>query len=109
MRFAFSNPTSEAKRLNYAFSIVAAVTYVILIVIFSFGADLVPRFGLTINYLQSVGYEGWFRWAKSGKGFGNLPHPALSMGVIYFTCLAFYEIVIPRYGANIEIPEKYKL
>ncbi len=108
MRFAFSNPTPEAKGLNFAFSILAAITYFLLLMIFSGGAGQVPRFGLTVSYLHSVGYEGNLYLDDSGPLFGGLAHPPLVMGVIYFFFLALYDLVIPKWAAGVEIPDKFK-
>lgn len=108
MRFAFSNPTPEAKGSNAAFSIVAASTYFLLAMIFSAGAALVPRFGLTVDYLQSIDYQGWLYVEDSSAFFGGLAHPPLVMGVIYFSLLAIYECVIPKWAAGIDIPDKFK-
>lgn len=107
MRFAFSNPTPEAKGLNFAFSIIAAATYFLLVFIFSSGAGLVPRFGLTVSYLQSIGYEGNLYLDDSGPIFGGLAHPALAMGVIYFSLIAIYDLIIPRWADGMLIPEKF--
>lgn len=107
MRFAFSNPTPEAKGVTFAFSIIAAITYFLLVFIFSAGAGLAPRFGLTVSYLQSIGYEGNLYLDDSGPFFGGLAHPALAMGVIYFALLAIYDLVVPRWSDGVLIPDKF--
>jgi len=108
MRFAFSNPTPEAKGLAFTFSILAAITYFLLLILFTNGAGLVPRFGLTVNYLQSIGYEGNIYLGDSESFFGDLPHPALMMGIIYFTLLAIYDLVVPKWADGVLIPDKFK-
>lgn len=93
MRFAFSKPSPEAKNVNIMFSVAAVTTYFILIFIFAFSSGILPKFGITESYLQSVGYSDLH---DSGGIFIDLPHVPLAMGVVYFTALAFYEWGIPK-------------
>ena len=91
MRFAFSNPSAEAKSANMLFSISAVITYFILIIIFASSSESLPRFGITEAYLQSIGYNDLH---DSGGIFIDLPNVPLAMGVVYFALLAVYEWVI---------------
>lgn len=88
MRFAFSEPTKLAKDRNILFSITAVMTYFVLVFIFAFSAENLPRFGITELYLQSVTYDTLH---DSGGIFIDLPNVPLLMGVVYFTLLAFLE------------------
>ncbi len=88
MRFAFSKPSAEAKNANVLFSCAAVMTYFILVFVFAFSSGILPRFGITDAYLQSVNYSDLH---DSGGIFIDLPHVPLTMGVVYFSILAFYE------------------
>lgn len=88
MRFAFSNPSPEAKNSNVLFSCAAAITYFVLIFIFVIFSASLPRFGITDAYLDSIGYSNLH---DSGGIFIDLPHVPLAMGVVYFSILAFYD------------------
>jgi len=69
-------------------------TYFILIVIFAVSSEILPRFGTTETYLLSIGYA---ELHDSGGIFIDLPFVPLSMGVVYFTLLAFYESAISNW------------
>lgn len=88
MRFAFSKPSEAAKNSNILFSCAAAMTYFVLVFIFAFSSGILPRFGITEAYLEAVNYSSLH---DSGGIFIDLPHVPLTMGVVYFTILAFYE------------------
>lgn len=91
MRFAFSKPSPEANKANVLFSVAAVITYFILIFTFAFSSNLLPQFGITETYLQSIEYAE----LHDSKGlFVDAPGVALSMGVVYFMLLAVYEWAI---------------
>lgn len=91
MRFAFSNPTENQINKNILMSIATVMTYFILVFIVAFNADNIPVFGLTADYLQNSGYNDI---PDSGGIFLDTPNTALAMGVVYFTLLAVWEILI---------------
>ncbi len=91
MRYAFSNPTDEMKTKTLIFSGAAAFLYFILMFIFAFGGDFLPKFGLTHSFLQG---NGFFNLANASGEFIEKPHIALSMGAVYFTLLSVLEIKV---------------
>ena len=91
MRFAFSKPSAQANAANTLFSLAAVMTYFIMVFIFAFSSGILPQFGITETYLNSVNYS---ELHDSGGIFIDLPHVPLTMGVVYFTLLAFYEWAI---------------
>lgn len=99
MRFAFSSPTPEAKGANILFSLAAVSTYFVLIFVFAFSSELLPRLGVTEAFLQSINYADLH---DSGGLFIDLPHVPLTIGIVYFTLLAFYEWAISNKFADKE-------
>lgn len=91
MRFAFSNPTKDQINKNILMSLATVITYFILVFIVAINADNIPVFGLTDEYLQSSGYNDI---RESGGIFLDTPNTALAMGIVYFTILAIWEILI---------------
>ena len=92
MRFAFSNPTEEAKGKNMTMSVAAVMTYFVLIFVFAFGANIIPDLGLTAEYLESSGFQT-LRNGATGI-FIESPQVPLAMGIVYFTLIALWEIKI---------------
>ena len=88
MRFAFSNPTKESIARNGIFSFGAVTAYFFLVMIFAFSSEVLPQFGITDTYLEQINYSSLH---NSGGIFVDLPHVPLSMGVIYFSLLAWME------------------
>ena len=89
MRFAFSDPTAEAKKANGLFSIAAATTYIVLLLIFSIVAETLPQFGLNNSYLYSINYQD-LQSGSSGV-FVDFPQAPILMGAVYFALLGIYE------------------
>jgi hypothetical protein len=56
--------------------------------IFAFSSEVLPQFGITDTYLEQINYSSLH---NSGGIFVDLPHVPLSMGVIYFSLLAWME------------------
>lgn len=91
MRFAFSKPTEAQINKNILMSISTVMTYFFLIFIFAFNAERLPAFGLTTEFLTASGYHDLH---DSGGIFIDTPHVALAMGVVYFSFLALWEVLI---------------
>lgn len=91
MRFIFSNPTEDAKLKALGVSIISVFLFMICIIGFSAASDVLPKFGLTPAYLQTIDFKNI---ASSSGDFTDAPHAAMAMGMTYFTLLAGFEILI---------------
>jgi len=91
MRFAFSNPKGPELQAATTTSLCAVLIYFILLVIFALGAEAIPRLGLTDTFLIESGYRASI---TTGGLFIDTPHVPMAMGVVYFTLLAFLEVLI---------------
>jgi len=88
MRFAFSETSDAAKEANIIFSVVSVMTYFFMMILFAVLNEVIPRFGITESYLKSIDYSSLH---DSGGIFIDMPNVPITMGVLYFTILAFYE------------------
>ncbi len=91
MRFAFADVPQHIKSRNLVTSIFAVIVYFILIFIVGFGADMIPEFGLTQEYLQ---HSGYIDNIETGGILIDLPQTAMCLGVGYYTSLALMEFYL---------------
>ncbi|GAB5473361.1 MAG: hypothetical protein Mars2KO_14600 [Maribacter sp.] len=93
MRFAFANVPKEIKAQNILKSVLAALTYFVLIFPFAFGAEYVPEWGMTPEKMELIGYPG----DTSASGLLiEMPHVAIAFGCAYYCILAIIEAVSLR-------------
>jgi len=91
MRFAFSNPGEDEKIRAGIMAGLCAFLYFVLAFTFAFGANFIPEFGLTQEFLQTNGY---FTQSDASGIFIDQPNVPMAMGIIYFTLLALLEIKV---------------
>ncbi len=92
MRFAFSNPKGSEPQIAITISLCAVLIYFALLVSFILNAHLVPKIGLTDQFLLESGYKDSI---TTGGLLTDMPQVSMAMGVVYFSLLALIEIVIP--------------
>lgn len=93
MRFAFANVPQHIKRRNMAISISAVLIYFVLMFVVGFGADSIPAWGLTQDYLTTSGY---LENLETGGILLDIPQTAMCLGLLYYTSLALIEFYIVR-------------
>jgi len=91
MRFAFSNVNKVLKTKAILMSIFAAITYFVMIFIFTFNAENISVLGLTEEYITMSGYN---KTKKIGGIFTDMPHVAISFSVFYYIALALIELFL---------------
>ncbi len=98
MRFAFSDVPKVLKQQTLLKSILTALAYFVLIFPFIFGAEHVPKGGMTEDTLDVIGYPG--NSAAAQLLFG-MPHVPIAFGFTYHCLLAIIEAfsLRPRFGA----------
>ena len=98
MRFAFSEVPKVLKQRSLLKSILVALAYIMLIFPFIFGAGHVPKWGMTLDTLEAIGYPG--DSATAGLFLG-MPHVVIAFGFTYYCFLAIIEAfsLRPRFGA----------
>lgn len=97
MRFAFADVPQTIKEQNIFKSVLAALTYFVLIFPFAFGAEHVPEWGMTAEKMNTIGYPG--NTSASGLLI-EMPHVAIAFGFSYYCILAIIEAfsLRPRFG-----------
>lgn len=106
MRFAFSDVPKVLKQQTILKSILAALAYFVLIFPFIFGSEHVPKWGMTMDTLQEIGYPGD---SDAVRLFNEMPHVVIAFGFTYYCLLAIIEALAlnPRFGAPfIKHPQK---
>ena len=91
MRFAFSDVSIEIRNRAFYKSVMAAMMYFFMIFIFVFGADYIPKLGLTEEFISLSGYG---KDLKYEGAFVDLPHSAMAFGVFYYCGLALIEALL---------------
>lgn len=100
MRFAFSNVSPEVRAIQMGKSAGKAIFYFFLIFAVCFGNGLIPKFGLTEDFLEKSHY---FDTVKSSGLFIDKPYVPICMGFIYYSLPVIYFIyrIINRlFGRN---------
>lgn len=99
MRFAFSDVSPEVRALQIGKSVAKAMFYFFLIFAVSFGNEIIPKFGLTDEFLEKSHY---FDTVKSSGLFIEKPYVPISMGFIYYSMPVLYFIyrTIKSFGRN---------
>ena len=97
MRFAFSDVPKVMKERAILQSVLAALTYFFLIFPFIFGADYVPKWGMTEAAMETI------RYPEDSNAAGTLvemPHVAFAFGFTYYCILAIIEAfsLRPKFG-----------
>ena len=98
MRFAFSDVPKVLKKKIFVKSLLVAFAYFVLIFPFIFGAELVPRYGMTMDNLHAISYPGDSDAAQ--LLFGR-PHVFIVFGFTYYCILAIIEACYlrPNFGS----------
>jgi len=89
MRFSFSNPSEDQMAKVMLLSVIAVTVYFFCMMGFAIGNALVPKFGLTTEFLDSIGYAESLR---HGGMYLEEPHIAMATGVVYFAVLLLVEL-----------------
>lgn len=99
MRFAFSNVSPEVRALQIGKSVAKAMFYFFLIFAVCFANGIIPKFGLTDEFLEKSHY---FDTVKSSGLFIEKPYVPISMGFIYYSVPVLYFIyrTIKNFGRN---------
>lgn len=87
MRFAFSNVSPKVRGIQIGKSVGRAIFYFFLIMAVCFGNALIPRFGLTKEFLEKSHY---FQTVKSSGLFIEKPYVPICMGFIYYSLPVLY-------------------
>jgi len=97
MRFAFSDVAPEVRALQIGKSVAKAMLYFFLIFVVAFGNGIIPKFGLTDDFLEKSHY---FDTVKSSGLFIEKPYVPICMGFIYYSLPVLYFIyrVIKNFG-----------
>ncbi|WP_428230815.1 hypothetical protein [Flavobacterium sp.] len=97
MRFAFSDVGPEVRALQIGKSVSKAMFYFFLIFAVAFGNALIPKFGLTEDFLEKSNY---FDSVKSSGLFIDKPYVPICMGFIYYSLPVLYFIyrIIKKIG-----------
>lgn len=106
MRFAFSDVPKYLRQRTLFKAILTALAYFVLMFPFVFGAEHVPKWGMTKESLNEIGYPG--DSAAAGL-FLEMPHVVIAFGFTYYCLLALIETfsLRPRFGSPfIKYPEK---
>lgn len=91
MRFAFSDVSLEIRVRAVLFSVLAAILYIVLIIITLFSDGVFGELGLTQEFLKSSGY---FDTLSASGEFVERPHTAISFGFFYYCFLAVLETLL---------------
>lgn len=99
MRFAFSDVSPEIRALQIGKSVSKAIFYFFLIFAVCFGNGIIPKLGLTDEFLEKSKY---FENVKSGGLFIEKPYVPICMGFIYYSVPVLYFIyrTIKSFGRN---------
>ncbi|MEO8254178.1 MAG: hypothetical protein ABI554_07280 [Flavobacterium sp.] len=99
MRFAFSNVSMEVRAVQMGKSAAKAMFYFFLIFAVCFGNGIIPKFGLTEEFLEKSHY---FDTVKSSGLFIDKPYVPICMGFIYYSLPVLYFIyrTIKSFGSN---------
>jgi hypothetical protein len=99
MRFAFSDVSPEVRTAQMGKSAVKAMFYFLLILAVCIGNELIPKFGLTDDFLEKSNY---FKTVKSSGLFVEKPYVPICMGFIYYALPVLYFIyrIIKGFGNN---------
>ncbi|OMQ12412.1 hypothetical protein [[Flexibacter] sp. ATCC 35103] len=99
MRFAFSNVSPEIRALQIGKSVAKAMFYFFLIFAVCFANGIIPKFGLTDEFLEKSHY---FDTVKSSGLFIDKPYVPICMGFIYYSLPVLYFIyrTIKNFGRN---------
>jgi hypothetical protein len=93
MRFAFFNVDKNEMGQLVLKSILSAALYFVLIFLVVLTAGIIPRFGLSEEFLS----KSMFAEIKQGSGLMiDLPHTSMCMGFLYYTFLAIIEFKLIR-------------
>jgi hypothetical protein len=97
MRFAFSDVSLEVRAVEIGKSVAKAMLYFFLIFVVCFGNELIPKFGLTNEFLEKSNY---FDTIKSSGLFMEKPYVPICMGFIYYSLPVLYFIyrIIKKIG-----------
>lgn len=98
MRFAFSDVPKVMKERAILQSVLAALAYFILIFPFIFGADYVPKWGMTDAAMEAINYP---EDSNAAGTLVEMPHVAIAFGFTYYCILAVIEAfsLRPTFGA----------
>ncbi|MFH6992933.1 hypothetical protein [Flavobacterium sp. FlaQc-48] len=99
MRFAFSDVSPEIRAIQIGKSVAKAMFYFFLIFAVAFGNALIPKFGLTEDFLEKSHY---FDTVKSSGLFIEKPYVPICMGFIYYSLPVLYFIyrTIKNFGRH---------
>ena len=89
MRFAFFNVSESTKIRNIGMSVYAAMVYFFLMVGVAVMSWMIPRFGLTTEFLSNAGYN-----PKIGGLFTEIPQTAMCLGFLYYIMIALFNLLI---------------
>ncbi|MGE6352422.1 hypothetical protein ACQKCJ_00950 [Flavobacterium sp. NPDC079362] len=97
MRFAFSDVSLEIRAMQIGKSVTKAIFYFFLIFAVSFGNGLIPKLGLTDDFLEKSHY---FDTIKAGGLFTEKPYVPICMGFIYYSLPVLYFVyrIIKKIG-----------
>jgi len=87
MRFAFSNVSLEVRAIQVGKSVAKVMLYFFLILAVCFGNGLIPKLGLTEEFLEKSNY---FNTVKSSGLFIEKPYVPICMGFIYYSLPVLY-------------------
>lgn len=91
MRFAFSDVSPALRKRAILTSILAAISYFILIFVVVFSMNFIPELGLNTDFLELSGYNA----AKTSGGiFIDTPHVAICFGLLYYCILVLIEVML---------------
>lgn len=82
MRFAFSNVSDEVRIKEIVKSVVRTILYCVLLALVALGNGIVPKLGLTPEFLQKAHY---FDKIKSSGLIMEKPYVAMCMGFLYYS------------------------
>ncbi|MBC6997438.1 MULTISPECIES: hypothetical protein [Bacteroidota] len=91
MRFAFSDVPLEMKARSIIKSVLAAVMYFFMLLFFVLGADIIPKLGLTAEFVNMSGYR---ESMNTSGAFIDLPHAVMAFGLTYYCGLALMEALL---------------
>ena len=90
MRFAFSDAPEFIRKRTILKSVIVIFAYFVLLVPLVLGAEYVPEWGLTQQFINLSGYKEII----SGSGlFSEMPHIAIVFGFLYYIALTIIEAV----------------
>jgi hypothetical protein len=97
MRFAFSDVSLEVRAVQIGKSVARVMLYFFLIFAVCFGNELIPKLGLTEEFLEKSKY---FDTVKASGLFIDKPYVPICMGFIYYSLPVLYFIyrIIKKIG-----------